>query len=564
MKSIIRKHIFGNLLFVFLFTSNFYSQNNTPLGSTFQELKTKYYKYETVDFSLAKKYAFAYLKKAKNEKDSISTANGYYYISRLYFHQRDELCLTYADSAIDITKITSSKYLPHLAYINKASFNYMNGKLAKSLENYIQANDYATKANDVGSQNSIKYFISVLKQRLGDYSEVLELSKEILPFFAEQEYKTDYLNVLFNLSSAYCRLNINDSSTYYNKLGYKKSIEYNDTIMIDYFTLNEGVNLVYKKRYEVALDSILKVIPKIVTTNDIPNIIVSHYYLGVIYNKQNIVNKSIFHLTKMDSLLTDSNEAIHEIRGGYEILIDHYKSKNDLEQQLFYVNKAIRFDSINYNSFKKLIKGISKKYDRQQLEEEKKDLKYKLDEATNNELYSKWKITFLIFIIIIALLVILYNYKKRISYKKRFEQLIKNEKTDIKENPKPKIENEDIGIPSEIVNSILEKLSVFEDSNEYLEKDLTRESLAQKLGTNTKYISKIINHSKNKNFRDYINELRVQYAVNELKNNFELRKYTIKSISEELGYKSVDSFSKAFKKNTGMQVSYFIKQLKNS
>lgn len=186
------KHIFGNFLFLLLVSVNTYSQNNISTDSTFKHLGKSYYKYETKDSILARKYAFAYLDKAKNKKDSIKTANAYYFISRFFFQYNNRLCLKYADSAINITKIKSSIHLPCQAYINKASFNYINGKLGSSLENYLYADEYAIKTNNVTAQNSIKYFISVLKNRLGDYEEAVELSKEIIDIFESNNQRIDY------------------------------------------------------------------------------------------------------------------------------------------------------------------------------------------------------------------------------------------------------------------------------------------------------------------------------------------------------------------------------------
>ncbi|WP_430410620.1 helix-turn-helix domain-containing protein [Kordia sp.] len=510
---------------------------------------------------MAKKYAYTYLNKAKKEQDSIKRANGYYFLSRLYFKQNIPLCLKFADSAIIFSKKNSTEHLPYLAYINKASYNYIHGNLENSLENYVYANEAAIKVNNIEAQHNVKYYISVLKNRLGDYRESIELSKGVMLYFEKQNRKTGYLDVIFSLASSYSKFKLSDSSTYFNKLGYKKSIEFKDTLMQNYFILNEGINQISKNNYKVALDSILKSTPKITEANDIANIIISKYYTGLAYNKLGNIDKSIIYLKEMDSLLVNSGEIIQEARNGYEILIDYYKSENKIDDQLFYIDRLIKFDSINYDSYRKLSTVISKKYDTRLLIQEKNELKEKLDLASTNEKSYKWKILLLIIVIIICCFLVYHNYQKRLVYERRFEELINNSQVEQQSIQNTEITKPPLTIPDEIIKSILAKLDVFESDHKYLEKEINRETLANKFGTNTKYISKIINHYKNKSFRDYINDLRVQYAVKTLKENKNLRKYTIKSIADELGYKSVDSFSKAFRKNTGMQVSYFIKKL---
>ena len=74
-------------------------------------------------------------------------------------------------------------------------------------------------------------------------------------------------------------------------------------------------------------------------------------------------------------------------------------------------------------------------------------------------------------------------------------------------------------------------------------------------------MSKIINRYKDKSFSNYINYLRINYISSELKNNAELRKYTIVAIADEAGFNTAESFSKAFYKETGIYPSFFIKEL---
>jgi AraC-like DNA-binding protein len=85
--------------------------------------------------------------------------------------------------------------------------------------------------------------------------------------------------------------------------------------------------------------------------------------------------------------------------------------------------------------------------------------------------------------------------------------------------------------------------------------------VAKRFNTNSSYLSKVVNLKKDKNFSQYISELRIAYAVDKLKNNPRFRKYTIKAIAEEVGFGNAQSFSKAFYSRTGIQPSYFIRNL---
>lgn len=108
---------------------------------------------------------------------------------------------------------------------------------------------------------------------------------------------------------------------------------------------------------------------------------------------------------------------------------------------------------------------------------------------------------------------------------------------------------------------ILEKLRKFENSKLYLDKQLRIASLAKQLGTNTRYLSSIINASKNKSFNAYINSLRIQYIVDKLNSDAKYRSYKISYLAEESGFVSQSSFTTAFKEITGSTPSAYIKNI---
>ena len=116
-------------------------------------------------------------------------------------------------------------------------------------------------------------------------------------------------------------------------------------------------------------------------------------------------------------------------------------------------------------------------------------------------------------------------------------------------------------LPEEVTENILSGLDRFEKNREFLDKDLTIHILSKRLGTNANYLSKVVNGCKGLSFVNYVNQLRVTYAVEELRANPEYKKYTIKAIAKEFGFKTGESFSFSFQKNTGIKLSYFIKEL---
>lgn len=108
---------------------------------------------------------------------------------------------------------------------------------------------------------------------------------------------------------------------------------------------------------------------------------------------------------------------------------------------------------------------------------------------------------------------------------------------------------------------ILLKLQEFEDSTLFTENTISLSSLSTYCGTNSKYLSYVINTYKKKDFNNYINELRINYIIQKLKDITVYRKYKIAVLSKDAGFSSQNKFSTVFKKVTTVSPSVFIAYL---
>ena len=109
-----------------------------------------------------------------------------------------------------------------------------------------------------------------------------------------------------------------------------------------------------------------------------------------------------------------------------------------------------------------------------------------------------------------------------------------------------------------IKNDLLE---VMKTEKPYLDQNLNIFTLAKRLGTNSKYLSQVINQEFDKSFVHFINEYRIEEAKQILlvENN-----YTIEAQSQMVGFKSKSSFNIAFKRHTGITPTLFIQGNKYS
>lgn len=97
-------------------------------------------------------------------------------------------------------------------------------------------------------------------------------------------------------------------------------------------------------------------------------------------------------------------------------------------------------------------------------------------------------------------------------------------------------------LADELYNKILNIVVI---EKRYRDKDLTTKELAKELGTNTRYISAVVNSRFNTNFSCFINEYRIKEAMYRLRD----KRYANMSIEEiglSVGFSNRQSFYSSF------------------
>lgn len=134
-----------------------------------------------------------------------------------------------------------------------------------------------------------------------------------------------------------------------------------------------------------------------------------------------------------------------------------------------------------------------------------------------------------------------------------------NEKL-IEEQKKTSIRSSSMLKESEL--QILEDLEKFESTKKFTKKEMSLGMLASELNTNTKYLSKVINEHKKKNFNAYINELRVNFIVEKIKTEPSYLNYKVSYLAEESGFSSHSTFTTVFKSIVGVSPITFVEFIK--
>lgn len=127
----------------------------------------------------------------------------------------------------------------------------------------------------------------------------------------------------------------------------------------------------------------------------------------------------------------------------------------------------------------------------------------------------------------------------------RYPEIIKEEKI-------PTVLTEDAQFWSDKLGNFMKNEKPFKNA------ELSVSDLAEMLGTKPHVLSRIINDSYHKNFRDFVNTYRVEEFI-ALANTEKFRHFTFLALAQEVGFNSKSTFNLAFKKVTNQSPREYFK-----
>ncbi|MBZ4033829.1 AraC family transcriptional regulator [Flavobacterium sp. 17A] len=516
------------------------------------------------DSTLASLYAYAFLNKAKLEKNPKEIMNGY---QNLMLISPDRIRSIYIDSILYTAKKSKSNALIGSAYLSKGTYFYGLKQQKLAMDNYLTANSYLSKTNDKYQIHKVKYCIALTKFYIGFYDEAVSLLRECVDFYKNVESRP-YLNSIHMLGLCYNKLGNYGLCTQMNALGISESKRLKSTVMIPYFNHSEGINDYFRKNYFESINKIESSLEAIIENKDFANVAIGNFYIGKSYWSLNKKQKAVEHFQIVDNIFKEKKYLRPDLRQTFELLINYYKTINNLDKQLYYIEELLKADTLLVENNKYIISKIHKQYDTKELISEKEKILVEKQEIAND--LKKEKYYDVIFVVIIFLLFIFIfwqtrrHYRKRKVYEKNYK-LLMDELDGVKNKPRNKVEKEPIkDISSETIALILKQLEKFEKEKKFLEKDWNLVTLSAAFNSNTKYLASILNYYRDMRIHEYINGLRIEYIINLLRTKPIYRKYTYAALAQEAGFSSTQRFANAFLARAGMPVNYFIDQIKKT
>ena len=467
--------------------------------------------------------------------------------------------------------------------LRKAINLYNNGKIKDALTVAEKAYKFSEKTNNISNKWLLKRLIGGLQVDYGNVTTGLKNLKEVESIYVTGEvkkihpyntesYNSDVLaSIRYSIAKTYFEIDSLDKADYYIEkvkeyADIGENIEYHDT----YIGLKAGI-LIKQKRYIEGLEVTNEYISNDFKKRDKE---LSHSYAmkGIAYEGLNLDEKATISFLTADSLFVAAGADYYydELKYTFNYLLNHYKKEAKTNKQIEYLNKMISYEESVGSIKESVSNGVSTMYTIPELTAEKEFLIRKLEKEKSTS--NAGVILFLI-LSCIGVVVAIFQYRKKLIYKKRFNNLkvalekrFKNEVSssiNTTSTSEITIKSSSPQLKSTQTDKIKSGLKTFEDKLMFTEENITLKSLALQVGTNTAYLSKYINNEKSENFSVYINDLRINHVLKLLYSSEKIRTYTVSALAKEVGFSNSKSFSNHFKRITGLSVTYFIKNLED-
>ena len=421
-------------------------------------------------------------------------------------------------------------------------------------DQYYEANIISTDHN-----------LAIIKSILGFDKEARELLKKIipkLPAIYEGLDENDYYLKL-NTSSAYniigesyLKTSINstskelDSASFYFKKAFEVSKEFvpQHENSEKLYKLRETQVLIAKKSFNDALNLLSKYS---IENNDFKTVQNIYSLKAISYYNIKQLDSSFYYANLFLKNHKKNPNSKKRLISIYDILANiNYKNK--------VLDSAYKYSELTLNEIKDLNENKNEVNKAYYLYD------FKNAQKLNSSILQKEKQNrqVLTIIYIIAGILVFFIISYLIKRNKKITANLEEFKSEIENNsPASKTEYE---IDKNLEKVILNGIDELKNSNDFLNSDFTIKAFAKRLNTNTSYLSYFLNKNYNQSFKQLLAEKRIEFLIDKLEKDPNYRKYTIKSLGEEIGYTNDSSFTRAFKKLKGITPSEFIKRLNSN
>lgn len=502
-------------------------------------------------------YLRAYLEKANSENNVTQRVQGYKnYLHRSFGKTRQ----AYADSMVSSAIDAKDTALIGSTYLTKGIVYYNEKQYKRALDNYLLADGFLAHIDDAYLNHKLKYNIALVKYYTEHYDEAVVLLQEVLPYFKAQSVP-GYLNSLLLLGRCHQQMENYGLSRKVNTLGMEEGKRLGYLSLNRYFVQSEGINYALQGNYPMAivyLDSSLQSIQH--KGNDFANEVLTGFYLGRSHWELGQLERAVGYFKLVDARFRERNYIKAELLGSYNYLIEYYGAIDKPKLQLTYLKRQIKAIDFLHEQHHFLDDTVKHGYDLKSIQREKQQVAgmLKVREQQKNI-----GIGVVVLLSILMLWLAWHHRRTRKLYQKRFEAILAGENPPVRKLEKThSVPAHPLEISQEKIDMVLARLERFEGRRDFLDPKMSAGKLAVLAEVNGKYLSQIITHYKGKRVTEYINDLRVDHIIAQMKVDQKLARYSNRSLAGEAGFNSERTFIKAFKSRLGITPMFFMERLR--
>lgn len=542
-----------------------FAQKITDLAQmSYEELNNKY---NNLDNKKAEAilYVNAYILKAKIENNPLRLFYGYKSAAAF---SNDIKKLAYVDSMVWAAENTKDKDIIGSAWLSRGVNLYNLRNYTSALDAYNKAEEHLKETKDAYLKYKVLYNIALVNAYLGHHEIAISKFEECKIHFynsietsthPNEEYNNRkyYLFTLHRLANLYQSLGQLGKSKELVEIGMKESSDTEFWYERALLEKTLAVQKFYEGDYKMSMEILKSLVPLFTKEDNFNWVAVSYFYIGKNLESLQKDNEAIEYFQKIDSIFQKRNYLNPELREAYEILLTHYRAEDNRESKLYYIERLVELNKLMEKDFVYLNSTLHKKkeFETANLILEKKQI----EKSSQSQ-----SLFYQILIGIAGILVIAISGKLYITHRKNKQLKLLLDRPKIKSLTEELTEEKSIGsnkLPIEKIDELLEKLKSFEREKEFNEPGLTIEILSKKLETNSRYLSFVINNHLGKNFNAYLNELRINHLIDELKSNPYIRTLKMDELAVKSGYTNRQSFSRAFRSIAKVSPASFIENI---
>lgn len=457
---------------------------------------------------------------------------------------------------------------------------YKRGAYSSAMDNYLKARRIGEDNNDTELLAEVYANIGNVYAANSEFPNAIRFYRRALPLCTAADSSSRLKSmILNNLTSSNLLSEETDSAQLYSQL-YEEQGLHDDRYVYD-VVLNRGLLDDATGKTDSAIAAFHEAAGISIARNLHPLCLGAAYsFLSKTYERTGVLDSAIKYMHETERISRNANR-LHLVAGAWRDLSRLYTATGQHELGLQYKSKYLNLaDSINSSQESNKFENSQILYE---LESSARTIQgLNVEKARQRQLLLVMAIAAAVFIV---LSVILYRQKKLQKqawselYEKNMHQLenenyYKRRMHELEERIAAMTDTDNADTDSsgqhpstrklvvgteERERIAKEILRVMEESEEICSSDFSIDRLASEIGSNSRYVSEVINEVFEKNFRTLLNEYRVRKAMLRLSDTANYGHFTIKAISESVGYRSQATFISVFTKYTGLKPSIYQK-----